>query len=260
MPSKSVSAARADARSPKLARSARKGKAATRSKKGSDDAVVPDRRAFILKKAAERIAKYGFDGTSVRQIADDVDILSGSLYHHFATKEDILHEIVKDAAVLLQNETLRISTSDADPETKIVALVLVELGELVQNHQVHAILYNERKLFRRSAEFAEVRTTKTIIYHAWRSVLQAGMEIGQFDDTLDLYQTIRTIMRMLNSAADWYASGEETIAEMVEKYTFEEVKDFYLRFILGAIRSPRRALAPVPRADAEFLAAPAQRL
>lgn len=259
MPTKSVSAVHADARSSNLARSARKGKTAAGSGKNSDNAVTADRRAYIIKRATERIAKHGFDATGVRQIADDVDILSGSLYHHFATKEEILHEIVKDAVALLRDETLRIATADTDPETKIVALILFELGELVQNRQVHAILYNERKLFRRSSEFSDVRTAKTIIYHAWRSILTSGMEIGQFDGALDLYQTIRTTMRMLNSAADWYASGEETTAGMVEKYTFEEVKTFYVRFILGAIRDPRRALAPVPRAEAERLAASAER-
>jgi AcrR family transcriptional regulator len=217
---------------------------------------MADRRAYIIRKAAERIARHGFASTSVRQIADDVDILSGSLYHHFATKEEILHEIVKDAVVLLRNETLRIASADADPETRLVALVLLELGELVENHPVHAILYNERKLFRSSAEFSDVRAAKKVIYDAWRAILSEGMKNGQLDASLDLYQTIRTIMRMLNSAADWYASGDETIARMVEQYTFEQVKSFYLRFIMGAVRDPRRALDPIPRTAAERLIPP----
>src|SRR5439155_20727234 len=122
-----------------------------------------DRREYIIRKAAERIARHGFAVTSVRQIADDVDILSGSLYHHFATKEEILHEIVKDAVVLLRDETLRIAAADADPETRIVALILLELGELVENYPVHAILYNERKLFRSSPEFADVMAAKKLV-------------------------------------------------------------------------------------------------
>jgi AcrR family transcriptional regulator len=241
--------ARVEPDSAARSRSPRKGRPASSSANDPAD----DRRAYIIRKAAERIARHGFAVTSVRQIADDVDILSGSLYHHFATKEEILHEIVKDAVGLLRNETLRIADADADPETRFVALILLELGELVENHPVHAILYNERKLFRRSPEFSDVRAAKKVVYGAWRSILGAGMESGQFDTSLDLYQTIRTIMRMLNSAADWYASGDETIAQMVEQYSFEQVKSFYLRFILGAIRDPRRAFAPVPREQAERL-------
>lgn len=252
MPTKS---ARASLRSSDVRRSARK-QVATLGK-GKSSVPPTDRRAYIIKRATERIAKHGFGATSVRQIADDVDILSGSLYHHFATKEEILHEIVKDAVVRLHDETLRITSSGADPETKIVALVLFELGELVEKHQVHAILYNERKLFRNSAEFSDVRAAKTVIYHAWRSVLEAGMDGGQFDARLDLYLMIRTIMRMLNSAADWYASGDETLARVVEMYSFEDVKTFYLRFILGAIRDPGRVDAAVPREEAERLVAAA---
>ena len=49
--------------------------------------AMADRRERILAAAAMRFAEFGFGATTVRQIADDVDILSGSLYHHFATKE-----------------------------------------------------------------------------------------------------------------------------------------------------------------------------
>jgi AcrR family transcriptional regulator len=215
---------------------------------------MADRREHIIKMATIRIAKFGFEATTVRQIADDVNILSGSLYHHFATKDEILHEVVKDAVSLLRNETLRIAQADADPETKVVSLVMLELGELVQNHQVHAILYNERKLLRGRDEFANVRVAKQESYRAWRAILEAGMAIGKFNTELDLYQTIRTITRMLNSAADWFASGDETLATVVERYTFEQVETFYLRFILGAVRDPRRALEPIPFEAARRLA------
>lgn len=232
-----------------------------RKKRATDDSAVgslEDRRSGILRKATIRIAKFGFEATTVRQIADDVNILSGSLYHHFATKDEILYDIVKDAIVLLRDETLRIVASDADPETKLVALVMRELGEFVQNHQVHTILYNERKLLRGREEFADIRKAKQDSYRAWRSMLEAGMEAGLFDRELDLYQTIRTITRMLNSAAEWFASNDETISTVVDQYTFDQVEAFYLRFIVGAVRNPGRAGEPLPLEAGRLLASPTQ--
>jgi len=236
---------------------AKKRKATIAAGQTANHATPADRRAHIIKMATARIAKFGYEVTTVRQIADDVNILSGSLYHHFATKDEILYEVVKDAVAHLRNETVRISSAEADPETKLVSLIMLELGELVQNHQVHAILYNERKLLRTHEEFAEVRKAKQDVYQTWRGILNAGMENGQFDKQLDLYQTIRTITRMLNSAADWYASGDETLATVVERYTFEQVQAFYLRFILGAVRDPSRAMEPVPIDGAALIAWPA---
>lgn len=220
-----------------------------RRKRGASDSSVgsvEDRRSRILRKATIRIAQHGFEATTVRQIADDVNILSGSLYHHFATKDEILYDIVKGAAVLVRDETLRIVASEAEPETKLVALVMRELGEFVQNHSVHAILYNERKILRSREEFADIRKAKQDAYRAWRTMLEAGMDAGLFDRELDLYQTIRTITRMLNSAADWFASHDETVSSVVDQYTFEQVEAFYLRFIVGAVRHPSRAAEPLP--------------
>jgi AcrR family transcriptional regulator len=220
-----------------------------RKRRATNDSPIgslEDRRSLILRKATVRIAKFGFDATTVRQLADDVNILSGSLYHHFATKDEILYDIVKDAVALLRDETLRIVASPADPEIKLVALVMRQLGEFVQNHAVHAILYNERKILRSREEFADIRQAKQDAYRGWRKMLEAGMDAGLFDRELDLYQTIRTITRMLNSAADWFASHDETVSSVVDQYTFEQVETFYLRFIVGAIRHPVRAAEPLP--------------
>lgn len=236
---------------PEAYRRRRAGRPARRAR--GDDGVMDERRTRIIEKAATRIARYGFEATTVRQIADDVQILSGSLYHHFATKDEILHEIVRGAAKLMRDETMRIAALDASPENKLAALVMMELGELVHNHEVHAILYNERKVLRQREEFADIRQAKQDAYRAWRSIVEAGMAARQFDRQLDVYQTIRTIMRMLNSAADWYAGGESTLSTVVERYSFAQVEAFYVRFILGAVRDPARALVPAPTEEARKL-------
>lgn len=51
------------------------------------------KRETVLNKAAELIARQGFDGTSMRDIAAAVDMLPGSLYYHFPSKEDLLIDI-----------------------------------------------------------------------------------------------------------------------------------------------------------------------
>lgn len=214
---------------------------------------MADRRDEIVRSATQLFAQRGFEATSIREIAASVKILSGSLYHHFGTKEDILKEAVSAAIEQLRAQTVVIAEQAAEPEVKLVAFVLLELGEQIRNYHAHAVLYNERKLFRRKPEFVHVRQAKREIYEAWSAVLEEGMQRRVFDPSLDLYQTIRTIIRMLNSAADWFASGEETTAGMVEKYSLEQVQQFYIRFILGAVRAPERIAEPIPYAEAARL-------
>jgi len=48
------------------------------------------RREQLLEAAAELFANKGYAGTSMRDIAAAVDILAGSIYYHFQSKEHIL--------------------------------------------------------------------------------------------------------------------------------------------------------------------------
>lgn len=215
---------------------------------------MADRRATILQVATRRFAEFGFEATTVRQIADDVNILSGSLYHHFATKDEILHEVVRDAVLQMMDNTTRIARADLDAEHRLAALILLDLGELTRNQDVHAILFNERRLFRKREEFAYVVQAKRDSYLAWRTVLVDGVDAGLFKPDLDLYLTISTIVRMLNTAADWYKNEEASIADAMGSYNLDQVIDFHLDFILSAVRTPVRASLPIPRKASKDLA------
>lgn len=237
---------------PRSAKPSAKTEKATR-RSASDRPAMVDRRAQILEIASRRFAEFGFEATTVRQIADDANILSGSLYHHFATKDEMLHEIVRDAVFQMRDNTQRIATAACNAEHRLVALILLDLGELTRNEQVHAILYNERKFFRKSEEFSYVRKAKKDAYLAWRSVVEEGMKAGLFNRNLDVYLTILTIVRMLNAAADWYRNDVAAM-DLAGNYTLEQWKDFYLRFILDAVRDPARASEPIPQQACEELA------
>lgn len=212
--------------------------------------AMSERRARILNVATQRFAESGFAATTVRQIADDVDILSGSLFHHFTTKEQMLHEILREPVLQMRDNAIRIARSPPDAEHRLVALILLDLGELTRNREVHAILYNERKLFRRSEEFAYVLQAKKDAYLAWKSVLQDGMKARLFKPGLDGYLAISTILRMLNMSADRYKNEEDVVGS----YTLDQFTDFHLEFILSAVRAPSRTSEPIPRQACEDLA------
>lgn len=219
--------------------------------------VMSERRSVILEAATRRFAQYGYQLTTVRQIGDDVNILSGSLYHHFATKDEMLHEIVRDAVQKLRKNALRIAQSPVDAECRLVALILLDLGELTRNQRVHAILANERRLFRQDAAFAYVLKAKKDTYRAWRNVLQDGIDARLFRSDIDVFLTIMTVIRTLNSAAEWYKNDDaHGYGDNKESsYTLDRVIDFHLQFVLGAIRSAERQSEPIARKTCEELAA-----
>jgi AcrR family transcriptional regulator len=215
-----------------------------------------ERRTEILEAATRRIAEHGFEATTVRQIADDAGILSGSLYHHFATKDEMLHEIVRNVVGEIRANTLRIAQARVDAEHRLIALILLELGELTGNQKVHAILTNERRLFRNKAEFRYVIKSKIGIYRAWKKVLRDGIRARLFRADTDIFLTILTVLRMLNNAADWFRNDEaHGFGDTSDSsYSLDKVIDFHLQFVLNAVRTAERESEPIPRGVCEALA------
>jgi AcrR family transcriptional regulator len=55
-----------------------------------------DTRARIQQVALELFAERGYDKTSLREIAERLDVTKAALYYHFKSKEDIVRSLVED--------------------------------------------------------------------------------------------------------------------------------------------------------------------
>ena len=55
-----------------------------------------DTRARIQQIALELFAEQGYEGTSLREIAERLDVTKAALYYHFKSKEDIVRSFTED--------------------------------------------------------------------------------------------------------------------------------------------------------------------
>lgn len=55
-----------------------------------------DTREQIQSVALELFAEQGYDGTSLREIAERLNVTKAALYYHFRTKEEILASVIED--------------------------------------------------------------------------------------------------------------------------------------------------------------------
>ena len=60
-----------------------------------------DTRERILDVATELFTEQGYEGTSLREIADRLGITKAALYYHFHSKDEILTTLLEPAFVLL---------------------------------------------------------------------------------------------------------------------------------------------------------------
>jgi AcrR family transcriptional regulator len=57
-----------------------------------------DTRARIQQVAVELFTEHGYDGTSLREIAERLEVTKAALYYHFKSKEDIVASLMEDYA------------------------------------------------------------------------------------------------------------------------------------------------------------------
>jgi len=55
-------------------------------------------RQRIVGEALELLAEHGYEGMSLQQVADRVGLHKSSLFHHFASKEELAHEVYRGLA------------------------------------------------------------------------------------------------------------------------------------------------------------------
>lgn len=84
----------------------------------------------ILDIAADLFARNGYDGVSVRQIAENAGIKESSLYNHFKSKADILETLFDEFIKLVPQ------TRPSDEETDKM-LMLMEPEEIFKNIVFH---------------------------------------------------------------------------------------------------------------------------
>ena len=102
------------------------------------------RRAEILE-AAERIfVAEGYEGATIRRIADEVGVSSTALYMHFQDKACILHEIVERTLAQLLARNTEIGARPLDPvvRTRIMLEAYMRWG--LEHSNAYQLVYCQR--------------------------------------------------------------------------------------------------------------------
>lgn len=88
------------------------------------------RRGEILQAAEKIFVEYGYDGATIRKIADEVGVSSTALYMHFRDKSQILLEICQGAFEEMLDGQRQMRRDYADPgeRIKVMLKAYIEFG------------------------------------------------------------------------------------------------------------------------------------
>ena len=85
----------------------------------------PDYRARIGAVAEALFAERGFDGTSIREIAERAGATKALIYHYYESKEALYHTLLEDAVSGVVTQVEAIAQNGTEPEAQIRAVVQV---------------------------------------------------------------------------------------------------------------------------------------
>jgi AcrR family transcriptional regulator len=190
-------------------------------------APTTDRRAELLAMAAELFAERGLRATTVRDIADSAGILSGSLYHHFDSKESMVDEILRAFLDELFTRYREIIGRELRPRDTLEAVVIASFAAIDQHHAAVAIYQAEARRLVDQPRFGYIGERLGEFRTMWHDVLRAGVADGSFRPDLDVELSYRFLRDTVWVGVSWYRPGG--------KLRIDEIARQYLSIVLDGI-------------------------
>jgi AcrR family transcriptional regulator len=172
-------------------------------------ATTRTRRETILQQAAELFARRGVAATTVREIADEAGILSGSLYHHFDSKDSMVQEIVTSYLDDLERRYDESCAAATTARERLARLVAVSLQVAEDHPNATQIYQNESALLRTLPQFARIDAVAGRIHRIWADAVARGVADGEFRADLDPRLFHRLLRDAVFLSGRWYRPTPE---------------------------------------------------
>ncbi len=167
-------------------------------------AVRRARNAEILQAAARVFRRKGFHAARIQDIADEVGMQKGSLYHYISTKEDLLHGLVEGALERMVEETRAILGTGHSAPQKLAMAIEIHLRQTQEDRDIWGILQREDlDLLNRNSP-TDIRKLMKDYESLWARILKEGVDTGEFDPSLDRRVVVQGVVGMCRAVYMWF--------------------------------------------------------
>ncbi|CAN5407593.1 TetR family transcriptional regulator [soil metagenome] len=154
---------------------------------------MKDKREQILDTAEELFAEFGYEGTTVRDLAAKANVNVAMISYYFGSKEKLMETLIEDRSGYMRSRLVSLNESDMDPFQRIEVLIEYYVERLFTMNRFHRILYREISLQQRS-QFNEV-ISKLMMrnFNEMRKLMEDGIKKKAFRK-IDIELTIATLI------------------------------------------------------------------
>jgi AcrR family transcriptional regulator len=190
-------------------------KPATTKRASRSSAVAPakaqpdDTRRQILDAAARLLRRNGYASTSLRDIAAATGMKAGSLYYHFASKEELAETVMVEGIDLVRaavQKALNARPGDADPLDNIEIAIRAHLQAL---HASGDYASANIRCFNHVPDEMKQRLRKVRErYNAdWRKLIHRACAAGRLEPDVDEEALRYGLFGVMNWTLEWLRPG-----------------------------------------------------
>lgn len=172
-------------------------------------------RRLILDTAARLLRSRGYHQTTLREIAEAVGIRKASLYHHFASKEEIVEAVANDGVRFVHDAVAAAlaETAAASPRARLEAAIRAHLTAL-HGHGDYTSASIKAFTFGDAPVPDSVRGVRRAYEDVWRALVAELQATGVLSPERSP-ETLRFfLLGALNGSTDWYRTGRFDPAEL----------------------------------------------
>ena len=189
----------------------------TSAKRLSGGGARSARRDELVQIAGRLFAENGFHVTTIRDVADAAGIQSGSLYHHFTSKESMVEELLREYWDKLLEGYRGVAADEPDATRAARGLVRRSVVLLDECRYALRIMLSDWAYLAKSFPFMEESLQEC--QDIWIEILERGQREGAFDEGLDAKIVYRTIMASVSGTTRWFDPngrlGVEALADHI---------------------------------------------
>ncbi|MFT5781035.1 MAG: AcrR family transcriptional regulator [Pseudomonas sp.] len=154
-------------------------------------------RGKLLQTAAHLFRSKGFDRTTVRDLASEVGIQSGSIFHHFKSKDEILRSVMEET-IIYNTALMRAALDEArNLRERVLALIRCELQSIMGGTgEAMAVLVYEWRALSPEGK-AHILVLRDTYEQIWLAVLGEAKAAGYFQTEVFI------VRRLLAGALSW---------------------------------------------------------
>jgi AcrR family transcriptional regulator len=140
-----------------------------------------EKRAHILETAERLFSEGGYDGTSMRDIADAAGINVSMIFYYFGSKEKLLEALFEHGLTVIAGRINSVLQSDhLSPIEKLQQIIAKNIERAIQQQQFYKIVLTEQIIAKNPAVAHIVSTLKTLQADAFRTIILEGQQKNIF--------------------------------------------------------------------------------